>query len=790
MKKIILISAFCILHSAFTFAQNWKVGNPNDPNYAYLKEYKNLKDYVDREKYPNFKTALALGANDYLKNSTWKGLADANFDELVTGNEMKMASCVNNSGTMNFTTVKNFVNEATAAGHVIYGHTLAWHSQQPNGWLLSLLQDKPAQPIPDADTPVYQECYSKDFRTQQNVGWHGDYAQFGYGISFSNTDGMKTTTTKTGLQNYEVQYWITGDMPLAKGEKYKMIMTIKGSKAGSTYLRIGDWNGGPNKTISFTTEWRDVEWEFTNTVASPGVLLQHGSFIGDLYVKQIRFEKVVMGKTVTEDRRCIVVDVPALGEESSNPMFYIKPQAYSRGNKYKFSALVRADKAATATSDQIGTIAFSETWSTVTAEGTLGADGKNIILNLEELKEANRYFFDDISFKINGEERVVNGDLEDTDASSFAVSVNNSRAKAPSIAENITYLLVPTPTPLTAEEKHDALVGAMDKWIKGMMEACNGKVKAWDLVNEAISGGNEDSEGVYALQHYEGYNPNGTWDVGGDAFYWQDFMGDLEYVRQACRLARKYGPSDVKLFINDYNLESDWDNNKKLTSLIKWIERWEADGETYIDGIGTQMHISYALDSDTHDSRRKHIRQMFELMAATGKLVRVSELDMGVDYPDPIPGNPYRRSSVPTAEMTEEMHKMMADHYEYIIKTYFEVVPPEQQWSICQWCATDSPSNSGWRANTPVGLWTLNTFYRKHTYAGWARGLGADDPTAIKGTTVDKLPVSNAPVYSINGQLLGNDLNVLPAGLYIRNGKKVMKRSNGSQHAARLKAKG
>ena len=104
-----------------------------------------------------------------------------------------------------------------------------------------------------------------------------------------------------------------------------------------------------------------------------------------------------------------------------------------------------------------------------------------------------------------------------------------------------------------------------------MMQACNGKVKAWDLVNEAISGGDGDGDGDYDLQHSDGYK-SGTWDVGGDAFYWQDYMGDLEYMRQACRLARKYGPKDVKLFINDYNLEYDWDDNKKVKSLINWIK--------------------------------------------------------------------------------------------------------------------------------------------------------------------------------------------------------------------------
>jgi hypothetical protein len=145
----------------------------------------------------------------------------------------------------------------------------------------------------------------------------------------------------------------------------------------------------------------------------------------------------------------------------------------------------------------------------------------------------------------------------------------------------------------------------------------------------------------------QGYNPSGnpdaTWDVGGDAFYWQDYMGALEYVRQACRLARKYGPEDVVLFINDYNLESDWDDNKKLKSLINWIKKWESDGVTKIDGIGTQMHVSYYENSYIQNSKKEHITKMFQLMAASGKLVRVSEMDMG--YVD-ANGNELRLSSI------------------------------------------------------------------------------------------------------------------------------------------------
>ncbi len=307
----------------------------------------------------------------------------------------------------------------------------------------------------------------------------------------------------------------------------------------------------------------------------------------------------------------------------------------------------------------------------------------------------------------------------------------------------------------------------MDKWIKGMMAACGGKVKGWDVVNEAISGGGNDGQGNYTLQHRSGYIAgSNTWDVGGDAFYWQDYMGDLEYVRQAVRLARKYGPEDIKLFINDYNLESDWDQNKKLKSLINWIKKWEADGVTYVDGIGTQMHISFYENASTQTSKKNAITNMFRLMAATGKLVRVSELDMG--YVDKNGNN------VPTGSMTEAGHKQMADFYKWIIQQYLTIVPPAQQWGICQWCATDSPTNSGWRANTPVGWWDLNN-YRKHTYAGVGEGLGGVNYTSVDAVEADAAATDgNAAkvMYDLQGRRVKNP----SAGIYIVNGKKIIKR--------------
>jgi len=777
MNRKLYTAFFAALVSLSVSAQNYLKGDPSKSTYDYLKDYGNLKDYINHDKYPNFKLGVGTTVNDYLQKGTVYKMTNANFSETVAGNAMKMASCVNGSGTMTFTTVTNYVNAATAAGLNVYGHTLAWHSQQPIGWLSSLIKDKPAEPLKDGDVTVYKTIGQKNFTTDQSVGWHADYSQYGYSITFNSTNGMVVNSTKKTSQNYERQYIIADNIATEKGGTYKMTMTIKGSAAGSLTAKLGDWSGGPSKSISFTKEWKDVEVTFTNALASSFLLIQSGNFLGDIYIKNVVIQTPIKGKTITDDRRCIIVDADAKVNETYDNQFWIVTGNFAKGAKYEFSADVRADNAAYASTqihstpstyvhyEAIGNVEFSTEWKTVKSSGTLNAAGASIAFNLNEYAGANKYYFDNISFKVNGKEMIVNGDLEGTTTTSFKQKTARGSVTDVTISDGFSYVYVPSSTPLTAEEVHDTLVYAMDKWIKGMMNACKGKVKAWDLVNEAISGGGDDGQGNYALQHRNGYVAGGTtWDVGGDAFYWQDYMGDLEYVRQACRLARKYGPEDVKLFINDYNLESDWDGNKKVKSLINWIKKWEADGVTKIDGIGTQMHISYYENSSTQTSKKNAITNMFKLMANTGKLVRVSELDMG--YVDKNGNN------VSTANMTETGHKNMANFYKWIIQQYLTIIPPAQQWGICQWCATDSPSNSGWRADTPVGFWDLN-YYRKHTYAGVCQGLGGVNYVGIDDVENDNTETTfDGPVYDLQGRRVENPTR----GIYIVNGKKVIKR--------------
>lgn len=776
MKKLFLLLLIAALSTSAMAQEKFELGKPNNSDYRYLDEYHALKEYINYSKYPNFKLGIGTTVNEYLNNSLFKNLINKNFTETVAGNAMKMASCVDGNGNMNFTTVKNYVNAATKAGLNVYGHTLAWHSQQPNGWLRKLLADKPAPELTDGDVDVWTEVASKDFRTQQNVGWKASESDYGYSIKFDATNGLVAKTTKS--YSWEVQFVAMSDILTQKGKTYKMTVTVKGSKSGNLNGHLGDWGGGASVNIPFTSEWKDVSITIKPTLESSFLLLHIPNYVGDVYIKSIKFEEQKKGKTINEERRCLKAHATARKSEAWDNQMWLVPGSFASGANFVFTAEVRADKPAYASTqihnapgsyvhyEALGNINFTTEWKTITVSGKFNAAGQSIALNLSELAEENNYYFDNVSLKIGGVEKIKNGDFEGTDVSSFMVKENSGAAVAPTITDHVSYIYIPSTIPLSQQERHDTLVYAMDKWIKGMMNACEGKVKAWDLVNEAISGGGNDGQGNYTLQHSEGYNPDGTWDVGGDAFYWQDFMGDLEYVRQACRLARKYGPEDVVLFINDYNLESDWDGNKKLKSLINWIKKWEADGVTKIDGIGTQMHISYYENSGTQNSKKNAITNMFKLMAATGKYVRVSEMDMGYVNAS---GN-----NVPTGSMTEAQHKNMANFYEWIIKEFFRIVPPAQQWGICQWCPTDSPTNSGWRANTPVGIWDLN-YYRKHVYAGFVRGLGGV-LNGIDRVDAEKSIDTSKGIYNLNGlRMQATSLDELPSGLYIVNGKKVVK---------------
>ncbi len=126
----------------------------------------------------------------------------------------------------------------------------------------------------------------------------------------------------------------------------------------------------------------------------------------------------------------------------------------------------------------------------------------------------------------------------------------------------------------------------------------DGKIKSWDVVNEAL-------------------NEDGT--LRKSAFL--NKLGE-DYIVEAFRLAQKAAPN-TELYYNDYNIEQP----KKRAGAIAIIKKIQAAG-VRIDGVGIQGHWR------SYNVPLKEIEESIKEFAALGIKVHFTELDLGV-LPNP-----------------------------------------------------------------------------------------------------------------------------------------------------------
>lgn len=681
----------------------------NLKEYQYLNNYEPLKKYVEDMKAsgkcnPDFKLGIALAAPDFNKQELVYCLAGSNFEEMTAGNAMKYASCVKDDGTFDFNTVKDFVTNAQDAGLTIYGHTLAWHSQQNKKYLSKLIADKEIQVDPSQKVDKV-DAYT-DFSKMNSFPFYVmDYTpEIKDGILISKYPGKW------------YQYFVVDNYPVdvdAKRE-YKVTAMIKASEDGQIDVQTGNWGATTSQKMSVSTQWKEQSVTFSGlTTEKAFVVFQPGDFAGDIsckWVKVTHSEAPVMEiETEVHKETYTDGDFPFYAMGCTPPVINGAIHFVPTGDWSQFFVMPGGDNEL----DEGDYVVYLDLTSDKDASGVdltmqNGWGGTAQAITAKVPVAAGRH-----SVKI---------EMPKVEGGNYDIILKPSTADATLDVHSVRVCKITKSNsiPLTDEEKKSRLTDAMGKWIDGMMEATNGYVTSWEVVNEALSGDDKDGDGKYDLQHAA----TASADDKKNCFYWQDYLGDIDYVRLAVADARKSfaahngDPEKLKLFINDYNLESDWDDNGKLRSLIQWIKDWEADGVTKIDGIASQMHISCYADPNTQKSKKDHIVKMLELMKESGKLCKISELDMG--YVDAA------GKEVKTADITEEQHKEMRDLYTFVLQKYFEIIPAAQQYGITQWCATDAPKDSGWRPGLPVGLWDLN-YLRKHTYAGFAVGLGAPE---------------------------------------------------------------
>lgn len=676
--------------------------------YEYLNDYAPLKEYLDRGAHPGFKVSAALGVDEFNQQGPLFRLAAHNFDEIVAGNAMKMASCVNDQGEMDFSKVSSFVHAAEDAGLTVYGHTLAWHAQQPRKWLEKLIADKELDVDPDQKT--FKELYRQTYQDGPFP-----YTQMGCAPDIINGSIHFVPTGEWS------QFFCMPGHSMKAGN-YVAILHIKSTKDGKISLVAQNgWGTEAQKiTQKFTVkanEWVDAEVALND--------IQGGNY--DFILWPETFDGTLDLQSVTIGQ----YESPAIEVEQE-----VKHQTYQDG-KFPFYVMGCAPDVIN------GSIHFVPTgdWSQFFGLSSLALTPGNYAVDVEikstkagNIKMKVQNGWDPKNESCDGTVALKEGwttarfkmTLEQGGNYDFILQPETFDATLDLKSVTVKKIVKTNSIPLTPKEKSDILTLAMNKWISGMMQATEGKVKAWDLINEAVSGGG-NVNGYYALQT-EANSEHNPQD-----FYWQDYFTPEMYgpivekaARDAYAAVESTTPADLKLFINDYNLESDWDSNKKVKSLVYWIGVWEKKGKelgwnTKIDGIGTQMHIDYYENPQTLESKKKGIQNMLKIMAETGKLVRISEIDMGYVDKD---GNDVTTAQLEKLPIDERVakEKAMAEHYKWIIEQYFEIVPVKQQYGICQWCLTDAPTNSGWRPGKPVGLWNLN-YQRKPAYGGFADGL-------------------------------------------------------------------
>ena len=155
-----------------------------------------------------------------------------------------------------------------------------------------------------------------------------------------------------------------------------------------------------------------------------------------------------------------------------------------------------------------------------------------------------------------------------------------------------------------------------------------------------------------------------------------------------------------------------------LIEFVKYIDQNNSTGAAIVDGIGTQMHVTAS------GITKEQIDAMFKTLAATGKIIRVTELDVALG----------------TATPSAEQLAAQSDVYQMIFESYKENIPETQQSGITIWTLSDNPDeHQYWLKDQSPNLFDAN-YARKHAYKGVCDGIaGKDISEGFTGTDWEKV---------------------------------------------------
>lgn len=257
--------------------------------------------------------------------------------------------------------------------------------------------------------------------------------------------------------------------------------------------------------------------------------------------------------------------------------------------------------------------------------------------------------------------------------------------------------------PQTAQELNDTLNYALNAWCDGLMKINAGRIKSFDLIDEALDTKAELENGMLDLKH------------STEKIFWQDVFGSENYAKAVSDAAikaftnREGDPAQLKFFISETGLA----DQKRFESLKYWIGVWDAKGAK-IDGINAKLNLSYSEDAATQAETVAAFDKLLENLVSTGKLIRLSNFD--ITYKDATGAN------VSAKDITEEQRQKLADFYAYVIKSYMSKIPSDKQAGLCKGNMVDT--------SDPVGLWSVDSnskdWVRTATYKAFCDALSGN----------------------------------------------------------------
>ena len=252
--------------------------------------------------------------------------------------------------------------------------------------------------------------------------------------------------------------------------------------------------------------------------------------------------------------------------------------------------------------------------------------------------------------------------------------------------------------PQTDKEISDTINFAVNEWCDGVMKINAGRIKSFDLIDEPIDPKAELENGMLDIKH------------STEKVFWQDILGSENYAPVVSRAAstafEKHGgnPADLRFFISETGL----DNPKVIESLKYWIGIWDSKGAK-IDGINAKLNLFYSEDAATQAANEASLNLLLDNLAATGKLIRLSNFD--IKYQDAA-GAPVLANNI-----SEDQRQRLADYYAYVIRSYMTKIPHDKQAGLCKGNLADTTD--------PVGLWYVDNrdWVRTATYKAFCDAL-------------------------------------------------------------------